>query len=987
IESDGVDVGRIVVKGAEIVHISGDNLDYLQDRKDFYGNPIATGPETDPFTGIELDLQDTTSIYVSGETGWDFTTPGTNIANVTLIDGSAITNTGHLSGITAKAPTANAVTFIGGAGNDVFEGGAGDDTLQGGKGNDTYILNAGSAGDALVELADGGSDTIQTNLLDIDLNDYVNIENGELSGSAGLSITGTAIANTFKGNSGNNAYDGGLGADTAVFTGNLEDYTIVHHGDGSVTVTDNRTTQGDGEDTLVNVEYMQFANGRHSVDPAAPTGILLSNNTIAESSFEGLLVGTLSASDDEGDTAVFELTGDAGGRFKLVGNQVVTVYHSFIDFEQETSHDITVKVTDGDGLTFETTLTIDVLDSNPEYVVGPNYADTDDIIYGGAYNDFLAANGGNDILRGGGGFDTLRGGTGDDTAEYSGNFADYDITLGEGVVYVTDKRPDLDGTGAGPDGIDTLAHFGGVFSGVGYADAIEHLKFADQTVNTADLVAPTDIALSAASIDEAAAGGTVVGQLTTTDKSDVIPGIVTETFTYALLDNPGGLFAISGDKLVIADGATLDVETAASHDVIVQVTDGDGHTFDKTFTIGVTDVNEAATITLSNKRASLLETASTAARIKVADIVVTDQDAPAAFRNNTLKLAGRDAALFEIVGQSLVLKAGVNLDFAAKRSLDVAVAVDDADVTGTPDAVTANYKLAITDAAGLRMIHGTSANDTLIGTAGSDYMDGHGGNDTFVGGNGNDKYVVDSAGDRVVENAGGNWDVIRSSISLTLAQHVEALWLTGMTAINGTGNDAANGLYGNAAANRLMGLGGRDAMRGNGGDDTLLGGDGNDRLFGGDGADKLYGEAGGDELSGEAGADRLDGGAGTDTLTGGTGRDVLVGGADGDTFVFTTDDVVTGAARDLIWDFGAVDTIDLSAIDARGSTAAGDAFVFLGNTAFHGTAGELNYERFDFAGTARDVTILSGDLNGDGVADLQIELKGVHQLQASDFVL
>ncbi|MEQ1653203.1 MAG: hypothetical protein ABL897_12000, partial [Hyphomicrobium sp.] len=33
IESDGVDVGRIVVKGAEIVHISGDNLDYLQDRK------------------------------------------------------------------------------------------------------------------------------------------------------------------------------------------------------------------------------------------------------------------------------------------------------------------------------------------------------------------------------------------------------------------------------------------------------------------------------------------------------------------------------------------------------------------------------------------------------------------------------------------------------------------------------------------------------------------------------------------------------------------------------------------------------------------------------------------------------------------------------------------------------------------------------------------------------------------------------------------
>lgn len=987
-EADGADIGHIVVLGAETVRISGDNLDYQQDRKDYFGQPLPPGPETDPFTGITLDLQDTTNVYLSGETGWDFTTPGTNISNVTLIDGSAITNTGTLSGITATAPTANAVTFIGGAGNDVFEGGAGDDTLQGGKGNDTYILNASSSGDSLIELADGGSDTIQSGLGDIDLNNFVNIENGELTGNAGLSITGTATANSFKGNAGDNAFDGGLGADTAIFTGNLEDYTIVRNGDGSVTVADNRTANSDGTDTLVNVEYMQFANGRHSVNPAAPTDILLSNNTIAESSFEGILVGTLAATDSEGDTATYELVDDASGRFKLVGNKVVTVYHSLIDFEQQASHTITVKVTDGDGLSFEKTLSIDVLDTNPEYVVGRNDIDTDDIIYGGTFNDFLAGNGGNDTLRGGGGFDTLRGGVDDDTAEFSGNFADYEITLGNRVLYVEDKRPDTTGTGAGPDGIDTLYHFGLIFEEIGYADAIEHLKFADQIVNTADLIAPTDMELSATVVDEAVVAGSEVGQLTTIDKSDVIPGVVTETFTYSLIDNAGGLFAILGDKLVVAEGAALDFETAASHDVKVRVTDGDGHTFDKTFTIGVTDANDAATVSLANTRESIIETASTAVRRKVADIVVTDADQDAAFRNNTLSLTGRDAALFEIVGSSLFLKAGVNLDFTKKTSLDVAIAVDDAGVNGNPDAVSATYKLAITDAADLRVIHGSGAGNVLSGTAGGDYFVGHGGRDTFIGGTGDDRYVVDSADDRVVEKAGGGWDVVRSSITYALPANVESLVLTGTGDIDGTGNDAANWLTGNGASNRLSGLGGNDRLNGRSGDDTLSGGSGNDRLYGDDGADRLLGGSGNDQLFGESGADRLDAGVGADTLSGGAGRDVLIGGADGDTFVFGADDVATGVVRDLVWDFRAsLDKIDLSAIDARAASSRNDAFSFIGNDAFHGKAGELNFEQFNFAGTAKDVTIISGDTNGDRVADFEIELRGLHTLTSSDFVL
>ncbi|MEA2887182.1 MAG: large repetitive protein [Bradyrhizobium sp.] len=99
--------------------------------------------------------------------------------------------------------------------------------------------------------------------------------------------------------------------------------------------------------------------------------------------------------------------------------------------------------------------------------------------------------------------------------------------------------------------------------------------------------APTDIALSPASVAENSANGTVVGGLSDTDTD---PG---DSATYTLTNDAGGRFAISGSDLVVADGTKLDFESSASHQVTVHVTDGFGLTFDKVFTIAVTDVNEA----------------------------------------------------------------------------------------------------------------------------------------------------------------------------------------------------------------------------------------------------------------------------------------------------------------------------------------------------------------------------------------------------------
>ena len=57
---------------------------------------------------------------------------------------------------------------------------------------------------------------------------------------------------------------------------------------------------------------------------------------------------------------------------------------------------------------------------------------------------------------------------------------------------------------------------------------------------------------------------------------------------------------------------------------------------------------------LANTVTNLAEDASTASRIKVADIVITDD----ALGTNDLSLSGDDSALFEIVGTELYLSTG-----------------------------------------------------------------------------------------------------------------------------------------------------------------------------------------------------------------------------------------------------------------------------------------------------------------------------------------
>ena len=154
-----------------------------------------------------------------------------------------------------------------------------------------------------------------------------------------------------------------------------------------------------------------------------------------------------------------------------------------------------------------------------------------------------------------------------------------------------------------------------------------------------------------------------------------------------------------------------------------------------------------------------------------------------------------------------------------------------------------------------------------------------------------------------------------------------------------------------------------------------------------DGADRLTGDANANYLDGKGGNDILDGGAGNDTLYGGAGRDTMTGGAGNDVFLFkAVSEMGTGpSTRDVITDFvSGQDKIDLSAIDANSKLSGSQDFTFLAadGASFTKTAGELAWH----TDAANNRTIVQGDIDGDGVHDFEIELKGQVPLKASDFV-
>lgn len=281
---------------------------------------------------------------------------------------------------------------------------------------------------------------------------------------------------------------------------------------------------------------------------------------------------------------------------------------------------------------------------------------------------------------------------------------------------------------------------------------------------------------------------------------------------------------------------------------------------------------------------------------------------------------------------------------------------------------------------------GTPGND--IGDFGYSYMYGKGGNDEL-------QMSVAGYG----EVYGGDGDDIAYMHPYTPGTYGSVY--------GGNGADTA---FGGALEDRVSGDDGDDAVGGRDGDDHVYGGAGRDAVSGdagddvlhGDGGDDtgdiivpansnptgspnyaltqagLFGGAGDDRLFGDKGRDALYGGDDNDLLVGGKHADTLGGGLGDDTFRFEQNDSKARAGRaDTILDFTIGDHIDLSRIDANQGKGGNQHFHYVDDHGFSGKAGELRYA---------DGRV-TGDTDGDGKADILIQVSGAPDLGKGDFVL
>jgi hypothetical protein len=386
----------------------------------------------------------------------------------------------------------------------------------------------------------------------------------------------------------------------------------------------------------------------------APTDIALSNNSVAENLPSGTDVGTLTTTDpDSGDTHTYTLVTGAGdadnASFQITGDKLQT--NATFDFETKDTYTIRIRTDDGHaGGTFEEQFTITITDAND--------APTDIALSSNTVAENLAS--GTDV------------GTFSSTDQDTADTHTYTLVTGtgdtdnasfqiSGSTLKTNATFDFETKNSYSIRVQTSDGNGGTFQ----------KQFTVTVTNAND--APTNLALSNSSVAENQPSGTNVGTLSTTDEDSA------DTHTYTLVtgagDTDNASFQISGSTL--KTNASFDFETKNSYTIRLQTSDGNGGTFQKQFTITVTNANDAPTdIALSKANVDENQPSGT----PVGTFSTTDQDAADTHTYTLVTGTGdSDNASFQIVNGELRTNASFN--FEAKNSYSVRVRTTD---NGTP---------------------------------------------------------------------------------------------------------------------------------------------------------------------------------------------------------------------------------------------------------------------------------------------------------------
>ncbi|MFN4172340.1 MAG: CAP domain-containing protein [Pseudorhodobacter sp.] len=196
--------------------------------------------------------------------------------------------------------TSQADLIIGDAGNnllrgmgdyDWFVGSGGFDTIDGGNGRDTMAYSAASsgvvaslltrtgtggqaAGDSYISIENltGSShadilagDNDRNVLRGLGGDDFIFGHGGNdtIDGGAGRDyLFGGDGNDRITGGPGNDTIDGGRGWDTAIYSGRMADYDVQANADGSTSIFHSRGTRADGIDLLIDIEVLEFSDGR-----------------------------------------------------------------------------------------------------------------------------------------------------------------------------------------------------------------------------------------------------------------------------------------------------------------------------------------------------------------------------------------------------------------------------------------------------------------------------------------------------------------------------------------------------------------------------------------------------------------------------------------------------------------------------------------------------------------------------------------------------
>lgn len=749
-------------------------------------------------------------------------------------------------------------TLNGGPGDDIIDGGTGADLMDGGPGDDTYRID--SAADSIIELADGGCDTVESRVSHILA---ANLENLKLTGDADINGSGNDQDNYMIGNSGGNILDGGPGAD------------IMEGGEGNDTYyTDNQ------EDRICESD----AAGTDTEIRGFESGWLLSSNvenlTLAGSVYRGngneldnIITGNDLDNNLWGAEGADTLSGGAGNDALFGGEGMDIMCGGAGDdyYEIDDAGDMIVEAA-GEGYDFVRSTVSYAIPENVESIAVDGMDDL--ALTGNDLDNALWGNQGGNLLTGGKGNDYLEGGAGDDIFVFHRGDGHDTINAANSVDATDTLRfgPDISDSDViarrqgdhllltikdGSDYLFVMDHFAA--GADGQDGRLDQVEFANNVVWDPDMIQamvnqandnhpPT--VNSYLPVLQARAGSpftTEVPMDTITDPDSW------DSITYSATMQDGGALPewLSFDPATRVFSGTPGTGDIGSLRFVLWGTDSCGYSAGEYVTINVGQPNRAPGLAAPLADQSGSEGAPFS--YTVPGTAFTDPDAGDTLTYSATKADGSALPSWLDFNAGARAFSGVP-PAGSSGTISVRVTAKDPSnmtasdvfdlVVGLPAGLTLNGTSradTLTGGSGNDTLRGLAGNDRLTGNAGDDGLDGGSGRDIMLGGPGDDRYMVDNTGDRVTENADEGIDTIQSSVTLTLAAHVENLTLTGARAINGTGNALDNILIGNGSANSLSGGAGNDIMDGGAGKDTLTGGAGNDSyIFGrGYGADTV----------------------------------------------------------------------------------------------------------------------------------------------------